>query len=312
MTNPTEAPAPDPGSSLRLRRGETLGSGLRRVTAAQFEVAGRIVASDDPAASVHESRKAIKRLRTLLRLVRPTLPNPVFSADDSTLRATAQILGSIRDEWVVADILGDLATSIPAAGEVAARHRDEFQFRVSGFLADRSAFDRLRIGLSNLATCSNVWYDGTYRAGVGITHSFVAIAPGLHRIYRSGRTAWHSVHTDPTTANLHRWRRRAKYLRHAVEALNTVDPPRLGLLEAKLADLTDRLGDDHDLSVVAARIGTDDALTGDVRSALEVEIDRRRRDLTADAVELGGPLFQPTPDEFGDALATTWPPGPRF
>lgn len=312
MTIPSDPPAADTATSLRLYTGETLGAGLYRVTAVQFRIASVIVGAEDPAGTVHETRKAVKRLRTLLRLVRPAIPRPIFRRDDSVLSAAARAVGSIRDEWVMAALLDDLAASVPDAAAAAMRYREGFLYRAAGFVADAPAFDRLRTALIDLDDRSHAWYDGTYREGHEIAHSFNAVAPGLHGIYRRARSAWHSVRSDPTIPLLHRWRRRAKYFRHAVEAFHVIDPPRLSHLEASLTALTDELGNDHDLAVLAARIGTDAVIVPETRIAIGAEIEKRRRTLVAAAMESGTSLFGSTPDELCDDLGASWRAGPAF
>ena len=70
-------------TSVRFFAGETLSEGLDRVIDDQFEIALGIATSapDEQASAVHETRKAIKRLRAMLRLVRDSISLDCYHTD---------------------------------------------------------------------------------------------------------------------------------------------------------------------------------------------------------------------------------------
>jgi CHAD domain-containing protein len=121
------------------------------------------------------------------------------------------------------------------------------------------------------------------------------------------------VSHSPTVTLLHAWRKRAKYLRHQIEALNVLDPVWLTPIEADLELLTDLLGDDHDLAVMGARFNSDGPLTRglDVELILEAVGEKRFR-LQAEAAELGTTLFADPASVFVDRIAAPWGNGDTF
>jgi CHAD domain-containing protein len=265
-----------------------------------------------PATSTHETRKAIKRIRALLRLVRSTLPKPAFRRYDTVLRSVARAVSPIRDAWVAAGLLDELAAAAgPDAASAARQCRERFDDAVAGFLSHPARAVQLRSDLGGVATAATAWFDGTYRGGTPISHEFAAVAPGLDRVYRSSRAAWNDARISPTVASRHRLRRVAKYLRHLVETLHVIDPESMDGLEARLVSLTDALGDDHDLALLETWLG-DEAAPLPARRALLAAVAPRRRDLVAEAMELGRGVFTPTPRDFLDTIQQRWPSRPTF
>jgi CHAD domain-containing protein len=123
----------------------------------------------------------------------------------------------------------------------------------------------------------------------------------------------HNVLVAPTDTLFHNWRKRAKYLRHQLEALNVLDPAGMGATEAHFETLTDLLGDDHDLAVLWHRLSDDRRLADGLDLSFVLEaITRRRDDLQQGAVELGSDLYAATPDDFLGSIEAMWGDGPTF
>jgi CHAD domain-containing protein len=115
------------------------------------------------------------------------------------------------------------------------------------------------------------------------------------------------VTDSPTDTLLHVWRKRAKYLRHQVEALNVLDPAHLLKLEVELEQLTDLLGDDHDLAVLLARFNNDQALVEDVDMEAVIDfLNRERRQLQDDAIDIGSRIFEHHSSIFLADLEDVW------
>ena len=69
---------------------EPLAAGLQRITVEQFDDSiGRLTGSEGIDLAVHAARKSMKRLRAVLRLVRPELGDTVYRAENAILRDTA-------------------------------------------------------------------------------------------------------------------------------------------------------------------------------------------------------------------------------
>ena len=73
---------------FRFKLTEPFEEGCRRIAREQIERAQcQLKAPGDPVAAVHETRKSLKRLRALLRLVRPALGEQTYREENAQLRS---------------------------------------------------------------------------------------------------------------------------------------------------------------------------------------------------------------------------------
>ena len=81
---------------------------------------------------------------------------------------------------------------------------------------------------------------------------FEPLEDGLERTYRRGRRDLARRGKDPTAENLHEWRKRVKDLWYHCAILERSWKPVMSALADEAHELSDRLGDDHDLAVLLA------------------------------------------------------------
>ena len=80
--------------SYQLDPASPMSEALRRVAYAELEVAhGALATPPERHSGVHNARKCLKRLRSLLLLARPGIPDPVFANLYDRLAAIARGLG---------------------------------------------------------------------------------------------------------------------------------------------------------------------------------------------------------------------------
>jgi CHAD domain-containing protein len=132
--------------------------------------------------------------------------------------------------------------------------------------------------------------------------SFDAIEPGLRRMYRSGRREWRAMRKEPTIEGLHEWRKRTKELWYDHELLRPLWKPVMKAVAGEAHDLSDLLGDDHDLAVLLewAQEHADPA------PELVEAGDARRRELQEQALELGARLYADRTKVFVRRLERLW------
>src|SRR5438270_1950612 len=84
-----------------LLPGERPAEGLRRVALGQLDLALELLEGeidrDGAARAVHETRKTLKRLRALMRMLRDELPTGEFVAGNAALRDMGRRLAGARD-----------------------------------------------------------------------------------------------------------------------------------------------------------------------------------------------------------------------
>jgi hypothetical protein len=85
-------------------------------------------------------------------------------------------------------------------------------------------------------------------------------------------------------------------------------PKKLKRLGKRAHQLSDLLGEDHDLAVLRVYLETHPESLPDVeaRESLQVLIERRRQVLQQQAFEIGGELFKQRPRPFAGGLERGW------
>src|SRR5689334_3003714 len=98
--------------SFKLKAGQSPRKGLRRIVkkqikAAQSELTVSRGKSRDE--SIHEARKAMKKVRAVLRLVRPHIDSATYRKANAALRDAARPLTQVRDARILIDVVDKLA-----------------------------------------------------------------------------------------------------------------------------------------------------------------------------------------------------------
>jgi len=293
--------------AYRLLAGEPLDAGIKRVLAAQVDdaIAGlRGEAGLEPPEAIHEARKDVKKIRSALRLVRDALGDDVWRRENDHYRNVARRLSSFRDAEILVEALDGLGERF---GQSA---RDRFEaFRGQLDEENRAAHDdgsveRAMVGAAAELATGRSRIEGLPLEGAG----WDVIAPGLHRSYRRGRKRLRAVEEEASVTNLHELRKRAKDLWYQLRLIRDADAALLGALADHTHDLSDHLGDDHDLALLrdeAQRRRDAFSTAGDQRHLLE-EIDQRRGELQFAAISLGDRIYSEKPKRFMKGLERRW------
>jgi CHAD domain-containing protein len=310
---------------------ERVGDGLRRIALAQLDIAIEALQRDggrSPEQRVHEARKALKRLRALLRLLRARLGETAYERDSGAVRDAGKRLAQARDAAVLHDTLEALL----------ARHPRK--------LAKRSGVRRLSAQLQaeRERASARALSDGATRSAaleqlcalrVRVTHwelsdasGVEALEPALGELYGKGRRRMRRVRAakrDQSGRKLHEWRKRVKDLRYATELVQRElagkrlrDPlgvksgkrkrqresrlvrkqaGRLRAIAKRADELGELLGEEHDLAVLAERVRAEAEPGGAAtlgkrsRKALLQAIAKRRARLRKRALRDGERLY---------------------
>ena len=95
--------------SYRLDPAMPMSEALRRVAFAELEIAHNALHTPPERHSgVHSARKCLKRLRSLLLLVRPGMPEPAFATLTERLAGIARGLAAARDAAALIDTIDKL------------------------------------------------------------------------------------------------------------------------------------------------------------------------------------------------------------
>lgn len=282
-------------------------SRLQRLTLEQLDLAIELLegrADTPPQRSVHETRKALKRARALVRLQRDSLGAKRCERESKALRKAARRLAGARDSEVMVEALDRLVKHHPkrlahSPGVRELRMRLAAERERSGTQTDEgarareSAIAELRAARERLAR----WEP---RASDRKTARV-----GLRRLYRQGRRRGRRARRVQSSLALHQWRKRAKDLRYVTEMLHDEAAKRKRKRLQRIARRADRLGEtlgeEHDLALLAEQVRLHrDAFRGEkaTRKALERAIAQRRERLRARAWRLGERLYRHKPTRF--------------
>jgi len=283
------------------RKDNSVQDGVRRITRQQVRAVVRLIGKPDAdlEVTVHEVRKACKKLRAMLRLVRPVFRD--FRKENAALRDIAHSVSVVRD---AATLLGSFDRVVAAYGaqldtQALAAIRDRLAVRRNALTAATDVAGLLagcRTDLLALEWRSCDW--ALDDDGVEALH------PGLRRSYRKARHAMRDARAIPTPERMHFWRKRAKDHWYHARLLEPVwvEPMQA---HAKAAHaLGDLLGDHHDLTVFLVALAT---RPDDFGSTTDAEVlagltRQLQAVLETEAFAAGARLFAESPKP----LADTW------
>jgi CHAD domain-containing protein len=254
--------------------------------------------------AVHDCRKRGKKLRGLIRLVRPALGKAYRAANES-FRDAGRELSRLRDAHAALGTFDALVAAspdrLPDGGLGAVR---------SGLatLAEEAthAKDRRRRA-ENAADLFRAGCRQVTRTKFSV-RGWAAVGLGLEKTYGAGRRALSEARRGPEPAVVHEWRKRAKDAWYHVRLLCDAGPSILGPLDDRFHDLSDALGDAHDLVVIRDRLrASPDRFGGhaQVRAACKVA-DQRRVMLEKRAMRLGARLYAEKPNAYAGRMGRYW------
>lgn len=280
-------------------RDASLTEALRRIASEQIDRVQTSLADDAAAAeSVHNTRKSVKKLRALLRLLSPGLGD-VQPAENIVLRDAGRALAHRRDASVRLEtfdkLTGDLLSGSdenPALLALRAHLVAEATMPPTPLPDLRSLFDSLALRASGWEVRGN---------------ERRLLTEGLSDTRSRARRAMRAARDDRNADALHDWRKRAKDHWYQARLLQPVWPELMTATINEAGQLGEMLGDHNDLSVLRAHIGAlgDDIARPEIRALLETRIREAQDGVEALAFPLGARLFAGDPDEMA-ALWVKW------
>ena len=233
--------------AFHLRASESVPEGVRRIAIDQLRRAiGEI---DDDSLSedktVHQIRKRCKKLRGLIRLVRPALGKQYGTANQ-LFRDAAREVSGLRDAQVLINTYDKLMEHFtdqvnrPAFATV----RRELTMRLKALESQPavSPLLELRERFEQAITLVDSWELDD--------KGFSAIAAGVSKTHQRARDCLQEVLVQPNTDALHQLRKRIKYLSFQFRLLRQSWPAASDALIETLKSIEDILGEDHDLAML--------------------------------------------------------------
>jgi CHAD domain-containing protein len=293
--------------AFQLQIDESVGECVKRLVRRQLDKAHKSLRqSDERDQAIHDARQCFKKVRALLRLVRDELGEKVYREENRYFRDAARPLTAIRDATVLIETLDKLVDhfveqiSATAFGQVREALLADKRSVYKRVLGDEDAIAKVTAAAKSARSRIRDW---------PIAHEgWLALEPGLKRVYRNGCRALAGAFAEPSAQNMHEWRKQAKYLWHQLQVLEPIRAPILKGLCDQARQLSQLLGDDHDLTVLRQKIVADpEGFGGAVTvGSLTALIDRRRLELQSEAFQLAQRVYVDKPNRFTNRIKGYW------
>lgn len=269
---------------------------VRRIALSQ--IARALAALEGPAhdapTTVHDTRKTVKKLRGLIRLVRPGFRD--YAAENAALRAIGHTLAHLRDSDVMRQTLADLADGTAAFPTMAAA-LDAHSAAARDPAATTAATAAARDSLAALAARIPGWRI----RGKG----FATPARALAATHAAAQKALSRLADPPDADALHTFRKRAKDALYQYQLIEPLWPSAIGLRIRDLDRLTELLGQWNDLDVLLARAAMV-AQPADESMHLATRAGLRQSQLLAKALPLARRLFAGDPKATARLSTDLW------
>lgn len=255
--------------------------------------------------AVHQTRKNIKKIRAVLRIIRKPLGRATYTHENIAYRDIARELAGVRDGYVKIKVFDK---AVKRAGE--SPDGDDFvqirQQLVAQYEQAKAAFwaDETRIAHTIAALKA-----GRDRLNGWHLHGddFTLLMDGLQRVYARGLEEMEAAYAGyPDAEKFHDWRKRVKYLWHHIELLTPLWPAMLSQLAEELHQLADALGDAHDFAVLHDETITHPSTQRGRGRALIARLDYFQAQHEGAAWSLGHRLYAEDGQQFVNRLEDYW------
>ncbi len=247
--------------------------------------------------AIHETRRCLKRLRALLRLVKAALPPEIFVRDNAYFRDAAHRLSELRDTAARREALillqKEFSAQLPAS---VWREAKRALARSKTSRAKRNVMCAIAMSLNEAAGNLADWaldFEDTE-----------IVQQGMRKIFKQGKHKMETALYSVTAESYHEWRKSVNHLRHQLRLLQE-----LKIISAKeylqtTKMLAQVLGLNNDLDLLAQYLSTANLkITKQERQILQDLIQTRRENCEKGANKIGAWIYQTKPKTF---LAKIW------
>lgn len=254
-------------------------------------------ASADAHDTVHEIRRRLKVIRAVLRLLRDHLGSARFREYNKYYRDIGRMLRRYRD-----------AQSLVETTDTLGKHYDALiQTRVIASLKDGFTAARDQMSMDVI--------DGTLSAvrdrltaqpltdGHGRDLTRKDFVRSIARVYRRGQREYRQTRKRRSDDVMHEWRKRAKYLRYIFEVLADPGPSTFTETADSLHDLTDALGDHHNLELLRINLSAKENAELRETAGLDALMRVQQKHLWKKSLRMGKALYAIKPRFFAEGIA---------
>ncbi|MEO0406267.1 MAG: CHAD domain-containing protein [Cyanobacteria bacterium P01_A01_bin.135] len=294
--------------SYKLKVQEPLPEAVKQIAHGQIQSAIDVLSQASEGnrdRAVHQARKHFKKLRSLVRLVRHDLEKKTYQRENRCFREVSHALATVRDAQVRLRTLEALLKHYRNAIDASA-FDDIYQRLLEDYTALQDTTSESTIETNVLPALRRAdrrvdnWTVGD-RWG--------SLKSGLRQQYAQGRKGLKQVQKNPSSENLHDWRKRVKDLWYHLRLLSPLWPDLLKPWSKQAMALAELLGDDHDLAVLRDYLMEDPTQFKDEANQLGILLSlirRRQHERQTEAIALGQRLYAESPKAFTKRMKQYW------
>lgn len=262
----------------------------------QIEMASDYVTDNklDKDVAIHETRRCLKRLRAILRLLKKEVGETIYDRDNRYFRDLGQQLSKLRDTAVVQETFEELQKELSPA--LAPKTWETIQKDLGGAKQNQK---RVLRGVAAKLKIARAQVDNWPLK----PEEHIALHKALRKTYQKGCRAMDYAIDNPKAENFHEWRKQVNHLRHQLQILRTMKikvvkkPLKVGHALAKA------LGLNNDLAVLTQQLlkleptGRENEL-----QKLRQLIQSKQAEYEAEAIRLGHRLYRKSSKSFIQSL----------
>ncbi len=288
--------------SYRFELREQIAPAFSRIATEQIDRVQRdFTTPKNRSEAVHEGRKSLKRLRALLRLVRPGIGDATFKTENARFRDIGALFSADRDRFVLKDVAEKQAVAM------GARYRRPFAAIVATLTAPTASkpagASLEKDAVARLAEARKALADLHVEP-----NAFEALQAGLKISYRRGRHHLRQAYENPTDEGFHDLRKAVQQHWRHMQVLQRAWPDLFGARLNAARELSQILGDDHDLAVFIHYLRTlpRKALSTLDRRAIERHCRAEQHRLRVQAHPLCQRLYAERAGRFAKRISAIW------
>jgi CHAD domain-containing protein len=285
----------------RFKFDESLKAGFRRIAGEQLDIVTRQLSAEPvPVTAIHESRKALKRLRALIRCCAHALGTKAARKHQVAIRDIARRMSSRRDSDVAGSTLAQLendfgAEAMPTLAPLKAYISRQAQDAV---LLDATERDEILLLLRGEMEC-------LVRApfkGRGYAN---AIA-GIERHYRKGQKDLKAARSRPSDDAMHELRKSVQTHWRHMALLSRAWPDEFAARVTAARELSQMLGDDHDIAMLKTLASV---LEKSERAPILKLCEQRQTEIRETVTHAARRLYAEPALSFGRRMTALWDEG---
>jgi len=294
--------------SIQLNYNEDFSKGLKRLMIEECNTALKYLEeandSEKRHKAVHEARKAFKKIRACLRLVRDQVD--YYDEQNAWFRDRGREISDIRDATAHLEVMAMLEEQYD--DQLYKNSFDKLQKKLENYreqLAEKvfnqdEQLKSIRDALKEKVETIPGW-------PLDI-QSFDDIRPSIKRTYKRGCKGLQQSMNSGKIEDFHEWRKRVKYLRYQLDILNRLWPQVFEALEDELHEVTDLTGTLNDLQNLQNTISAlDDPFSDEKEKILFYALAEKQQSfMKKHALLLGRKFYIDSPSGFCDRLEVYW------